>query len=181
MRKLVSLYYKILSRGILPRNEWGILVDECINAQHNSGFILDLDIQALKNEFENKRPLFIFDKAFCILTRNALESEINRLKGTFDALFIDFNNVSLLNKKLGYKKVNSLFRRIFKTFSFRDTDIIGRWFSGDEIVIITQYDNIEELCSRFKKHVNKIGIDFKFKIMKNVKSLNNLVHCIEVG
>ena len=167
-KKLVALYYKVRTREKLPRvlcsltyaikHDYNILIEECIHAQHGSGFILDVDVEKLRNEFEGKTPLPIKDKAYGILTRNALEEKACKLK-SFNALFIDFHDVHKLNEKYGYGAVNDMFRTLFSTFKWRKTDIVGRWFSGDEIVIITNGD-VKGLQERFREHANRQGFSF---------------------
>ena len=90
-----------------------------------------------------------FDKAFGILSRQGLDERLRKIKKNFSFIFIDFCDVGRLNEKLGYTLVNRLFNNIFRGFTFRKTDIVGRWFSGDEILIITFEGDVEMLLYRF--------------------------------
>ena len=53
--------------------------------------------------------------------------------------FIDMNKIHELNEELGYTEVD---RRMKETFSvpFRRSDVVARWYSGDEIVILFDAD-----------------------------------------
>lgn len=113
------------------------------------------------------------DKYFGILTRNGIEEKIRKEKRFFDCVFIDFNNMKRLNEYYGYETVNSKIKRIFQTFRFRKNDIVGRWFSGDEILIILFDSEPELFIKRFETHSS---IKFKYKIYRNInyKQFENL-------
>ena len=53
-KNLLKLYLKLKDIKQLNQTEKVILVDECINIQHNSGFITGLDINKLREDFERK-------------------------------------------------------------------------------------------------------------------------------
>jgi hypothetical protein len=63
--------------------------------------------------------------------------------------------------------------RLFEEFSFRDTDIVGRWFSGDEIVIAT-YDNPNGIVDRLTRRANRLNLSFKHKIFEDVRDIGDL-------
>ena len=73
-------------------------------------------------------------------------------------VFLDFDNVHLLNKLHSYKVVDS---RIKGTFSF-NADIIARWYSGDEIVIIfnTSLANSKKSLLAFEKSAKRNNLTF---------------------
>jgi GGDEF domain-containing protein len=121
------------------------------------------------------------DKAFSILTRNALELKMEcHLGEEADVAFIDFNNVHNMNLNYGYRTVNGVFTTIFKTFHFRKNDIVGRWFSGDEIVIAVYEKNvINNIIKRFKEHCQKYNVSFKHIIFYGVTSKEQLMGKIE--
>lgn len=111
------------------------------------------------------------DKAFGILTRNALDEEISIFKSKFNAIFIDLNNIHKLNGLLGYEKVNSIIRDMFASFDFQGA-IVGRWFSGDEIVIAKEgvLPDMQSLVS----HAHKFDMTFKYKIFYGLKNIEDL-------
>ena len=103
------------------------------------------------------------DVAFGILTRNGLEYKIKEMKdksGLF-LIWLDFCNVSKMNTLVGYEEVNNRFRTLFKHFEKTD-DLIGRCFSGDEIIIITK--NTDCLIG-MKQKANVLGLDFRYSIV----------------
>lgn len=85
----------------------------------------------------------ITDRYFDIYTRNGLEYILRRTNTDNDLVvfLLDFNNLKGLNNRLGYKKVNELFKEVLSIF--KDEFIIGRAFSGDEIFLCTENINID--------------------------------------
>lgn len=53
-KKLLKLYNRISSYQCEDSNTWGELVNDCIHAQHNAGFITGLNISELREEFVSK-------------------------------------------------------------------------------------------------------------------------------
>ena len=102
----------------------------------------------------NEKIKFLsIDAAFGILTRPALEIEMSEQNGIANIYIIDFNDVHKLNKQLGYNNVNVIIRNsILKLKERYFGIIIGRVFSGDEIVIIDPaehphlIENFADLC-----------------------------------
>jgi len=112
-----------------------------------------------------------WDKTFGILTRPALELEIKKLN-VFQCYLIDLHNVKNLNKLIGYGKVNTIIRNIFETYQASTKSIIGRWFSGDEVLIID--DNIETSIAYLEKIAHSNGLSFKHFVFDNVINLKDL-------
>ena len=83
----------------------------------------------------------ITDDYFGIYTRNGLEFIFQQLTDKYHIYLLDFDDVKEMNKNLGYKKVNEIFK---KTFSeMQDKFIMGRAFSGDEIFFCTNNQDAE--------------------------------------
>ena len=112
-----------------------------------------------------------YDKAFGILTRPALDIEIEKII-IFDCCLIDFNNLRKLNHLIGYNKVNEIIFNIFNIFKNKEDCIIGRWFSGDECLIIGK--NIEAKIALLENIAKDNGMTFKIKYYKKIKSLEEL-------
>lgn len=77
-----------------------------------------------------------WDDAFGMWTRGAfLHFCAVMPRGLRNVFFLDFTGIHDLNLRLGYREVD---RRIQRTFSipFRTSDLIARWYSGDEVVIL---------------------------------------------
>ena len=112
-----------------------------------------------------------YDKMFGILTRPALDMKIEKINN-FDCCFIDFNNLKKLNQLIGYDKVNKIIFSIFDKFKDKEQCIIGRWFSGDECLIIG--NDIEAKISLLDTIAKSKGMTFKIKYYNKVKSLKEL-------
>ena len=105
-----------------------------------------------------------FDKEFGILTKQALEIKLEKLD-KFDSCFIDFNNLKKLNNLMGYNKVNKIIFNIFQDFKDYGC-VVGRWFSGDEILIVGS--DIKGKISILKDISYKNNMSFKeFYFIKN--------------
>jgi len=108
-----------------------------------------------------------YDKIFGILTRPALELKI---KKKINACLIDLNNLKKLNQLIGYNNVNNIIFNIFNEFK-KHNCICGRWFSGDEILII--HKNIKLQILYLEKISYKKGMSFKKTFFFN-KSLKQI-------
>lgn len=167
-RELLTLYHKLLNP---PENRL-FLVEECVHAEHGSGLILGIDLDKIRRRIDGLRV----DKPFGILTRNALEEELQKLDG-FNCLFLDFEDVHKLNAQYGYDYVNELMQKVFATFPFRKTDLVGRWFSGDEILIATNADDIQGLGLRLKLFVKEVSngkLNFRYEAYEDLTSIDDL-------
>ena len=78
-------------------------------------------------------------------------------RGTRVLAFLDLDDIHGLNHRLGYSEVD---RRIRETFSIplRVSDLVARWYSGDEIVLLFDSNEagargkIEELVASASRH-----------------------------
>lgn len=81
-----------------------------------------------------------WDSSFGMWTREAFLQFCHVMpRDTRCVAFIDLNHIHELNEQLGYSEVD---RRVKEMFSvpFRRSDIVARWYSGDEIVILFDSD-----------------------------------------
>jgi GGDEF domain-containing protein len=86
-------------------------------------------------------------------------------RGVRAVVFLDFDRIHELNGLVGYKEVD---RRINNSLNInlRSSDLIARWYSGDELVIL--FDGDLEFASR---KINELrakscsnGLSFKYSI-----------------
>ena len=97
-----------------------------------------------------------YDEAFGMLTRQGLDAKLNRLTTEVDVLFIDLDHIHELNTALGYTEVNRLVRQ---AFAVRASDtLIGRWQSGDELVVITRRGDGVGLSERLTARLASLGL-----------------------
>jgi GGDEF domain-containing protein len=122
-------------------------LDVCIDYNNRFQIIRELGVDKLST-----------DPAFGILTRPGLECRLRHMTYPLTVILIDLTDLHGLNGTLGYGAVNERVKRALSQF-----DTIGRWFSGDEIIIKTANpsDTIHSLKERFSRE----GIRFKYKII----------------
>jgi len=106
------------------------------------------------------------DDAFGMLTRPALIFQADRLpSGSFFMLYCDLDQLHDLNGHLGYEEVNRRVRHSFAP-ALRQSDLVGRWFSGDEILIILPDDSrlLWGLVQRLQREAESQGFSFSFAL-----------------
>jgi hypothetical protein len=111
-----------------------------------------------------------YDKAFGILTRTGLEI---KMEGDYNCLFIDFDNIHYLNHCIGYNAVNNIIKTILNPCKSQFV-LIGRLFSGDEIVMLTKQDNILKIYNQLRIEAIKFNMGFHYKILYNIKNLEEI-------
>jgi hypothetical protein len=95
-------------------------------------FGFDQEIDALKGRIRS----LSWDDAFGMWTRGAFLHFCEVMpRGARCVYFMDFRGIHELNLRLGYREVDRRIRRAF-SIPFRTSDLIARWYSGDEIVIL---------------------------------------------
>jgi hypothetical protein len=95
-------------------------------------FGFEKEIESLKGKISS----LSWDDAFGMWTRSAFLHFCEIMpRGERCVFLLDFEDIHGLNQRIGYRAVDE---RINRTFSipFRSSDVIARWYSGDEIVIL---------------------------------------------
>jgi len=79
--------------------------------------------------------------------------------------FIDLDDIHGLNEQLGYSEVDRRVKAAFSV-SFRRSDVMARWYSGDEIVILFDADMIgaERKVEELEKSAHNQGLSFKYEV-----------------
>jgi len=117
----------------------------------------------------------IIDPYFDIYTRNGLEYILSENKLTdLDIYLVDFSNVKGMNQRMGYSKVNDLFKEVFSIL--KPHFIIGRAFSGDEIFFCTNNQllditHIINVCKEFNLELDSV----KMTYYSNIHNINTLL------
>lgn len=106
------------------------------------------------------------DPVFGMWTRNAFLQFCHVMpRGLRVLTFLDLDNLHQLNDRYGYEEVNRRIRAIF-SIPFRRSDLIARWFSGDEIVIL--FDADQEFALRkigqLEEAARQQGMAFHFEL-----------------
>jgi hypothetical protein len=95
-------------------------------------FGFDQEIQELKGKIR----ALSWDDAFGMWTRGAFLHFCEVMpRGPRTVVFLDFCGVHEMNLRLGYREVDARIQRTF-AIPFRTSDVIARWYSGDEVVIL---------------------------------------------
>ena len=107
-----------------------------------------------------------WDSSFGMWTRGAFLQFCDIMpRGRRIVVFIDLDQIHDLNEELGYTEVD---RRVKATFSmpFRRSDVVARWYSGDEIVILFDADRegTERKVAQLEKSAAGQGFTFKYEI-----------------
>lgn len=121
-----------------------------------------------------------WDEPFGMLTRPAFLQYCYQLPGKRRwVAFIDLDNIGSLNLSHGYTEVDRRVRTVFAGFHHRQ-DIVARWYSGDEIVILfsganNPFATMVELLSEARK----VELAFIFQIGvwdSNVDTIENAIN-----
>jgi GGDEF domain-containing protein len=98
-----------------------------------------------------------YDDAFGMLTRAGLEARLDRMTSAVDVLFCDLDHIHDLNARLGYTEVNALIRSAFQ-LRRGDAILIGRYFSGDEIILVAPAGDGRGLAERLQLRLGAVGL-----------------------
>ena len=125
-------------------------------------FGFDEELEVLR---EKVRELS-WDDAYGMYTRPAfLQFAQVMPRGQRVVAFLDLDAIHRLDQELGYAEVD---RRIKQTFSvpFRRSDVVARWYSGDEIVILfdSERDGAERKLEELADAAREQGLTFKYDI-----------------
>lgn len=113
------------------------------------------------------------DKSFGILTRPALEIEHRKQSDAVTVIFLDLDHIHNLNEQIGHEAVN---RKIKKALHLRHDDIVltGRWYSGDEIVLLVKGD-ATGIMNRLQASLTKHGLSATIATAPLTKQLHRAV------
>lgn len=170
--KILEIYNEL---GNSPSDIEGkiLLMERAISCAHRDG--LFIDIESLRKQHIH----LSVDPVFNIYTRIALEVELRSLTKSFYSIFIDFNDVHEMNSIYGYETTNTYIREKISLIN-RPNLLMGRWFSGDEILIVSAsqfspiyLSSIETLSvlqpASFKYFILPICSDF-YMLQKTISS-----------
>jgi GGDEF domain-containing protein len=107
-----------------------------------------------------------WDSVFGMWTRTAFLQFCRVMpRGERIVVFIDLDHIHDLNHSLGYAEVD---RRVRSTFSIplRSSDVVARWYSGDEIVILFDNDRDSAVAKvkELEASASGQGLSFTFEV-----------------
>jgi GGDEF domain-containing protein len=125
-------------------------------------FGFDREISGLQEQVKQ----LSWDPAYGMWTRPAFIQFCQVMPRSIRTLaFLDLDRIHALDQELGYTEVD---RRIQATFSvsFRRSDVVARWYSGDEIVILFDSDRewAEMKMAELTVAARAQGMGFKYAI-----------------
>jgi len=96
-------------------------------------------------------------------------------------IFFDIDNMKILNSTLGYSEVDDRIQRVFS--NVRKDELIARWYSGDEFVIIAPLKDAMLCAQRIRSLFNEQDISvtgaivpvFDIPLKNNVKKASDIV------
>lgn len=99
-----------------------------------------LGCQKEMDDLQNRVRELSWDCTFGMWTRTAFLQFCRVMpRGQRSLAFLDLDGIHGLNHQLGYVEVDRRIREAF-AIPFRRSDIVARWYSGDEIVILFDSD-----------------------------------------
>ena len=106
------------------------------------------------------------DPVFGIWTRNAFLHFCQVMPRSLRVVtFLDLDNLHKLNEEYGYDEINRRIKTLF-SIPFRRSDVVARWFSGDEIVILFDADQDFALrkIAQLEEEARLQGMSFHYQI-----------------
>ena len=129
----------------------------------------DENVEILKGkieELQSKIEELSRDDVYGMWTRAAFLQFCQVMpRGRRTILFLDFDGIHNLNKEIGYKEVDRKIRSTF-TIPFRTSDIVARWYSGDEIVILFdgEGEGVQRKITELVEKANENGLSFTYEV-----------------
>ena len=117
-------------------------------------------------ELEERVEYLSKDTAYGVWTRAAFLQFCSVMpRGLRAVIFFDFDRIHNLNDELGYAEVDRRIRSTL-TLDFRASDLVARWYSGDEIVILIDgdLDIAETKIKELKANARSNGLTFKYEL-----------------
>lgn len=98
-----------------------------------------------------------YDTAYGVLNRSGVEARLRRLRGSVDIVYFDMDHFHELNAELGQEEVDRLMRQ---ALCLRESDVmfIGRWKSGDELIIVVKAGQGTALARRLQERLKSFGL-----------------------
>ena len=125
-------------------------------------FGFEKEIRGLREQIKE----LSWDTSFGMWTRGAFLQFCHVMpRGVRQVVFIDLDEIHNLNERLGYTEVDRRVKAAFSV-SFRRSDVMARWYSGDELVILFDADRIgaERKLAELTESARNQGLAFKHEL-----------------
>lgn len=117
-------------------------------------------------ELEKRVQELSWDEPFGMWTRGAFLQFCRVMpRGERVVVFIDLDDIHDKNILLGYAEVDKRIKAAFD-IPMRRSDIVARWYSGDEIVVLFDSDRAgaEKKVEEIRSHATGQGLTFRYNI-----------------
>lgn len=122
--------------------------------------LLLVSLAASRFRIKQLAHLAFKDKTFGIWKREYIEKRAPKKPDASKLLiFLDINDMHSLNETLGYVEVDTRINKALRVT--RRNELIGRWYSGDEIVIICDTVSVDSIIRRLTESFLLYGITFE--------------------
>ena len=124
---------------------------------------LESELNTLRQRVEE----LSWDSAYGMWTRSAVLQFCQVLpRSRRTIVFIDLDAIHLLNRELGYTAVDARIQASFSAISLRASDLVARWYSGDEIVILFDSDRpfADSKIAELQASAETQGLTFKYAV-----------------
>ena len=125
-------------------------------------FGFEKEIQRLREQVQE----LSWDTSFGMWTRGAFLQFCHVMpRSARIVAFIDLDDIHKLNQQFGYTEVDRRVKAAFSV-SFRRSDVVARWYSGDEIVILFDADmsGAERKIDELINFAYNQGLSFKYEL-----------------
>jgi diguanylate cyclase (GGDEF)-like protein len=111
------------------------------------------------------------------LTRQGIDAkwQKNKNKSNQSLIFLDLDNIHKCNEQWGYEVVDT---KIKASLKCRKNELLGRWYSGDELIIIVSTEEAVATYSRIQKQLEDNGLSATFAVLpihRNIKNISEVV------
>lgn len=118
-----------------------------------------------------------FCPSYGCLNRQGVDVQWQRHKNKSNQslIFLDLDNIHQCNEKWGYSVVDA---KIKASLKCRKNELLRRWYSGDELIIILPTQEALATCNRIQNQLENNGLSGNFAIVpinKNIKHISEVV------
>ena len=136
-----------------------------------------LDDEIIKEIEERRLDYFLRDHLTGVFNRNALELAYNIAKERFfdvAGLVVDIEKLREINIREGWERGDEVLRKVIWGIQSKLPESIPVRYSGDNFLIFTSRDKLDELIEAVKEVEAELGIKLKLLPLEEISSVSNL-------